>query len=508
MAEVRCNNQQGFLGTALTAVPAGTQQSITNLFAQAPGFPSLNVGDYIKLSLDAFSTNFEIIYLIGPYTAGSLNGIITRAAEDSTNWPAGNHLAGTGTWGNDPTVADFTNTTTQPPLTNNTTFGSTAYTDLAVGVETARAEAAEALHITNPNSYNFPYLHRALANIQSGVAGDRKIALIGDSTVYGDGGLLGIGPCLTMAKLLTAQGYPAAVGMDVPPHPPLGYGDTQWSVGAGWTQPNASAFAWGGINTYFSGVNGTAADTLTFTPSSGYAYDTVDIWYFQEPFASHFDARIDNAAPTTFFPGNPTALVTKATITSSVATNHVVKIGNITGGSGGPVRIIGIEPHLSTTPKLRIANLGASGATTGSWTTTTNAPEGPLDCIKAYAPDTSFIYLGINDAGASVPTSTYLANLLIVVQACQLTGDCIVIGQIQSSPSGTYQAYEALYNAALGAFCATNKCGFLDIYTAWGGANGYAALNPLGYYYDALHPSLNVGYPDASRLMVNALIGA
>lgn len=100
MAEIRYNNQAGIIG-ALSS--GGT----TITFTVAPDFATLTGGQTITLILDSGTSTFEIVYLTA-YTAGAMTGTITRAAEDSTNWPAVAHLSGA-TWKCASTVQDFTN---------------------------------------------------------------------------------------------------------------------------------------------------------------------------------------------------------------------------------------------------------------------------------------------------------------------------------------------------------------------------------------------------------------
>ncbi len=106
MAELRYNNQSGIIGTTLTAPAAGTSQAITGLFTAVPDFATIVAPDYIKLELDYGTSKFEVVYLTA-YTAGSLNGTITRGAEDATNWPPVAHTGGSGTWAGAASVADF-----------------------------------------------------------------------------------------------------------------------------------------------------------------------------------------------------------------------------------------------------------------------------------------------------------------------------------------------------------------------------------------------------------------
>ena len=99
MSRLRYNNQSGTLGAALTA--AGTM--IT--FASAPNFATITSPDYIPIEIGGGTSAYELVYLTA-YTAGATTGTITRAAEDSTNWPAAAHAASSG-WAVAPTVQDF-----------------------------------------------------------------------------------------------------------------------------------------------------------------------------------------------------------------------------------------------------------------------------------------------------------------------------------------------------------------------------------------------------------------
>jgi len=102
--ELRYNNQAGTLGS-LPLTSGGT----TITFAVAPNFATLTTGQFIKLVLDAGQSTFEIVYLTA-YTVAATTGTITRAAEDSTLWPAVAHTStsgpsgGAATWACVPTA--------------------------------------------------------------------------------------------------------------------------------------------------------------------------------------------------------------------------------------------------------------------------------------------------------------------------------------------------------------------------------------------------------------------
>ena len=366
-------------------------------------------------------------------------------------------------------------------------------------------QANSGVYAAQQSTYNFPYIHRALANVSNNTTGDRSVLLIGDSTTYGFNGVNGIGAAQGLAKLMTQAGVPSQLGLAIPKSPlVVTAADTRWSVGTGWSQV-VGQFVWAALSPTYVCAAGAAANTLTFTPSGGFAYDTFTIWYLRVPGGGIFHAGIDSGSQTAQSTSGAIG-VASVTITGSVATNHVLNLGNNTGA--GTATIIGVEPSLSTQPTMRIANVGVSGATTINWTNQLHAGAGPLDCIEAYAPDVTIINLGINDADTGVTPAGYIANLTTLVAACQGSGDVIVASPIPSEIGAGNPAIQAQYALELPQFCYQNNCKFLDLFNQWGGVAGYAKLNPLSYYWDGFHPSQNVGYPDVARAYAGALLGA
>ena len=148
MARLRYNNQSGSLGSD----PGISGTTIT--FAKVPKFATITGSDYIPIALDAGLPTYEIVYLTA-YTAGSLTGTISRAAEDSTNWPAVAHptSATTGTWGVDATLTDFgTGTAGTLVAANNLSDVSSAATSRTnLGLGTAALQASSYFNQTANN---------------------------------------------------------------------------------------------------------------------------------------------------------------------------------------------------------------------------------------------------------------------------------------------------------------------------------------------------------------------
>ena len=275
----------------------------------------------------------------------------------------------------------------------------------------------------------------------NGVA-DKKIGFIGDSTTAGTlGGNYGqgIGTNYTVARLLTAAGYPSALGLSTAMVTPAAITDPRWATGSGWSKSASGGgtyYSAGGLNPFYIGA-ASASGLLTFTPYGGYSYDTFDMYYIAQPGGGTFQPYVDGVAvgASVSTDSGGGYAIGKETVGPFTAGNaHVFGIGWV---SGGAVWIVGNAPYNSTAARFRLGNMGAPGSTTGGWTTTTSSAAGPLDYIAAYAADIWFIDLGINDAGGGVSVATYLANMLTIVNQCHAakTAYTLVLG---SGATGTF----------------------------------------------------------------------
>jgi hypothetical protein len=102
VSRLRANNLGGSTGASLGSSSSGTSQAVTGLFAVVPAFATIVAPDYYVVIFEPNTANYEITYLTA-YTAGSLNGTITRDPE-GTGAPA--HISGV-SWTHGPTAQDF-----------------------------------------------------------------------------------------------------------------------------------------------------------------------------------------------------------------------------------------------------------------------------------------------------------------------------------------------------------------------------------------------------------------
>jgi hypothetical protein len=86
--------------------------------------------------------------------------------------------------------------------------------------------------------------------------------------------------------------------------------------------------------------------------------------------------------------------------------------------------------------------------------------------------------------------------------------DIVALSVPPLGPTSFTPALVASYMANLKSWAAGNGAPYIDVLTAWGGPNNFAALNALGYYSDTVgHPSV-LGYADLGRVIAGALLAA
>lgn len=276
---------------------------------------------------------------------------------------------------------------------------------------------------------------KALANVRSGTA-DAKVLCIGDSTTTGVGisgniqGLPGAYPYI-LASMLNASGLPSARGLGIPGK--SGNSDSRWTIaanaGAGWYY--LAGYAWGanGNLNLASGING----TLVYTDAV--LADRYDVYYLQNTGLATMDITATGGSTVTQATVG-TAGVNKVTASAAAAaTTNTVSIARNTSGA---LHIIGIEPWLSTTKQVRIANAGVGGSAASDWAGNgSSASFRSTVCIQAYAPDLTIISLGINDANSAASVSTWHTNLATLIAAAQVSGDVVIVPPLPCMSTAT-----------------------------------------------------------------------
>jgi lysophospholipase L1-like esterase len=190
-----------------------------------------------------------------------------------------------------------------------------------------------------------------------------------------------------------------------------------------------------------------------------------------------------------------TAGVNKVTVSAAAAaTTNTVSIARNTSGA---LHVIGIEPWLSTTKQVRIANAGVGGSAASDWAGNGSSSNfRSTVCIQGYAPDLTIISLGINDASTPASVSTWHSNMATIITAAQVSGDVIIVPPIPclSTATANRVANIPLYQADVPTF----GLPYFDIVTRF---NSGDSMNTLGMMSDTVHPNA-LGYADLAQALV------
>jgi lysophospholipase L1-like esterase len=110
----------------------------------------------------------------------------------------------------------------------------------------------------------------------------------------------------------------------------------------------------------------------------------------------------------------------------------------------------------------------------------------------------------VNDAATPVSLATYISNMAAIIATVQAAGgDVLLTGPIPSG--GAFIARDAVERDyavnGLSSLAATYGCGVVDLNARF---VSFAVSNPLGYYFDDVHPT-EFGYADMAQAIFNAL---
>ena len=361
------------------------------------------------------------------------------------------------------------------------------------------------LNFSNPTK--FLKWRRAVSQLRFGAA-DAKILCIGDSTTAGIGGSTsGTVPQnrswpTAFVTAMNAGYAPTARGLAIPRSKGSSQtADTRWSGGAGWALNSQISQQWVGFGG-FGCFWGSATASTSLTYADGVLADTYDIYYVSLSSNATFEATATGGSSVTGTQPGGSANLRKITVSAgSASTSNTVTITH--DATTKALFIVGIEPRLAATKQILVGNAGASGSSTAEWTGypygLTSNTYGPIDAIKTYAPHLSIIDLGINDAGAAMPASTFMANLVQIITAAQISGDVILKTMIPSDPTATPNRLplEQEYVAVI-------KSLGLPVIDTFGRIGSYASYQAGGFMNDAVHAGSD-GYADVGSSVAVAI---
>lgn len=268
--------------------------------------------------------------------------------------------------------------------------------------------------------------------------------------------------------------------------------DPRIVIGAGWASDVVYTVAGGQAYTATG-----ATSSLAFTPVPD--VDTFNLFVIKTAGLGTITYNINGGGASTFNEngGNDTILtLTKA---SSLTASTL----NVDYSAGGKVTLVGIEAYDSAKSWISLMNAGSSSSRSVDWAVSTNLWS-PANCAAIYQPVLTCINLGINDwaQGGGTSISAFTANIQLLITNALAVGDCMLIAPAPSATSVKPLAFQQTYIAALYALATANNIPLIDFFSR---LTSYEISNPLGYYFDTLHPN-GTAYGDEATAIFNLLM--
>jgi lysophospholipase L1-like esterase len=259
--------------------------------------------------------------------------------------------------------------------------------------------------------------------------------------------------------------------------------DNRWTVPAGYI---TSDWAWKGYETSSSTLS------LVFTPGTGATYDRFDVYYITNPGGGMIGMTATGGATVGPISLNGSASISKTTVSCPASASAAVSIV-----ASGQVWILAVEPWLSTTPRIRVGNVGVNGWTAADWIATGSFS--PLTAVTTHAPHLSIVSLGLNDAAAAVTPAVFYANLKSLCTSLKALGSDVALWiPTPPAPSGVapvllepgIRSYLPIYRSV----ALETGAVLIDTYSRHG------SVYQSGYSFDGYH-SNNMGYRDIAECL-------
>lgn len=384
-----------------------------------------------------------------------------------------------------------------PEITNLINYLNTLTQQSIPGL-LAQPQTVMGPNLYNWNPQNLKNFRKAIANVRLGVQ-NAKLAIVGDSISAGTGG----------------GGTPAKYRVNSWPTKLAAY--MQAATGITWNADNVfgtanltiSAYCdklvlsggatQGAVNTTLGGAQFQltgAGNTVAFTPTL--SADTFDVYSMKTGGTGTFNINLDGgatlASPTGTIPGGGLA---KTSVTGTLGAHTLNCVQ-----SAGTCYVIGIDAYNSAVKQVSVWNISASGALSSNVADATNGYSAK-PALAFYAPDCTILCLGINDWNNAAGPATYYANMDAIIQTALLSGDVILMAPNPSSNALTPLATQQQYVNQLYSLANKYSLPLIDLFARFG---SYEQMNPLGYYFDNVHPN-NIGYADHAGFFSAAFRG-
>lgn len=344
-------------------------------------------------------------------------------------------------------------------------------------------------------NYNPSYLANWRAARDAALAGSADAFLsygYGDSTTAGTGVQKVNSAPNKLAQKLAAAGYSIANEGFYASHGSASPSslDPNLTIGAGWNFTTNQMVYAGRAFTY---VSGSAA--ISYTPYS--SIDTWDIYYIAYNLGGVLSFALDGGSEiANIDTTNAATLVQSLTLTVPAGTHRL----DITRTSGTPIVLAAIG-RTAATKQIKLYNGGSGGATTNTFVSAGASAYNPRPMFRTLAPKLSIISLTINDANAATNTTTYSTQLSSLIDDGKLSGDVILMDGPPSQAATVPVATQKIYRDIMKGLAVSKNCVMISLTDRWG---SWEAKNPLGWYFDNLHPSA-LGYDDIATVLATVL---
>lgn len=227
--------------------------------------------------------------------------------------------------------------------------------------------------------------------------------------------------------------------------------DTRISAAGSWTVNNSANCYSPTTNTWPGGCSFTAANTtpLQFNPKNTTTYpsaptvptDTIDIYTFNVNGSSgggNVTVNVNGGATLCTITQGGAGATTETKTTCSTGSAAADNTWNIACTTLTFCFFDAVVVRNSAVSEASFINMGMGAALVGNWNLTaagTGEPNAPLSMIQnLYVPDLCMIQDQGNDQDAGTTIANYKSGLTAIVQACQASGDVLIVTSQQGQP--------------------------------------------------------------------------
>lgn len=308
-------------------------------------------------------------------------------------------------------------------------------------------------------------LNDKLKSIQNGMGGVFTICCIGESTTKGLGSY-NSNPAAGAWVRHFARSLERRTGFYVSeihiPQSTDGQYDNRWGIGSNWsTIPDGP-----GCGLISNLVNAATASSVTFTDPA-IEWDTATLFYHVFPSGGANSATVQATGGSATAINNYSANRAVASVTvsaGSISRSNVLTVSKQANTYG--FYLIGVELYNSKlTARIRVANLGVSGARTSDWTAEGSAGMRGWWPVTYMNPDLCILCLGGNESSGGVPASTHVGAMQTLVSNLPSTSKLALVS-ITPRTNETQRALVDQYVAGYATLTGSNILNYAPL--TWG----------------------------------------